>query len=60
MFKLEEIRLIRKYANENRAEMIDALNDVEYKDNLEDTSAIVNEIRICNSIIKKCDDFIKD
>lgn len=29
MFKLEEIRLIRKYANENRAEMIDALNDVE-------------------------------
>ena len=60
MFKLEEIRLIRKYANENRADMLDALDDIEYKDNLEDTSAIVNEIRICNSIIKKCDDFIKD
>jgi hypothetical protein len=60
MFKLEEIRLIRKYANENRADMLDALNDVEYKDDLDDTSAIVNEIRICNSIINKCDEFIKD
>jgi hypothetical protein len=60
MFKLEEIRLIRKYANENRADMLDALNDVEYKDDLDDTSAIVNEIRICNNIIKKCDEFIKD
>ena len=60
MFKLEELKLIRNYVRENREELIESLNSVEYKDHNEDTAAIVNEIRKCNSIIEKCDNFIED
>jgi hypothetical protein len=60
MFKLEEIKLIKNYVRENRDQLVEDLNSHEYKDNREDTASIVNEIRKCNSIIEKCDNFIKD